>query len=249
MRTVIIDDEKHVREVLSAMLQKYCPQVELVGEAFNVTSGIKLIHDVKPDLLLLDIKLGDGTGFDLLHAVENLHFKVIFVTAYEKYAVQAFKFAAVGFILKPINHEELVEVINRVETLDLKNFSSHLQVLEENLKTDIKHSRKIILKTLDNIYLLQLGDIIVCESNRSYTAFKTVQQENILVSKPLKEYEMILEDHGFFRVHRSYMINLSHIRRFEKKEGGYIILTDDIKIPVASRKRDEILSILEKMTQ
>lgn len=249
MRTVIIDDESHVRETLTAMLHKFCAQVELVGEANSVESGVKLVHEVKPDLLLLDIKLGDGTGFDLLHALENHNFKVIFVTAFEKYAVQAFKFAAVGFILKPINHEELIDAISIAERLNQENFNSHLQILEENLQAEIRQNRKIILRTLDNIYLLQLQEIIVCESDRSYTVFRTLKDEKIVVSKPLKEYEALLEDHGFYRVHRSYMINLAHIRRFEKKEGGYIVLPENIKVPVASRKREELLSILEKMTK
>jgi two-component system LytT family response regulator len=248
MRTVVIDDEQHVREVLANMLDKYCPQLELVGEANSVESGIKLVHEVKPDLLLLDIQLGDGTGFDLLRAVEYLNVKVVFVTAYEQYAIQAFKFAAVGFILKPINHEELSEVMGRVESLENKDFSSQLEVLEDNLQADIRQNRKIILKTLENIYLVKLQDIICCESDRSYTIFRTTQHEKILISKPMKEFELILEDHGFLRIHRSHIINLSHIRRFEKKEGGYMVLTDDIKVPVASRKREEMLAVLEKMT-
>ncbi len=245
--TVIIDDEAHVRETLGRLLATHCPQVKLVGEAEGVVSGVKLIRDLHPQLVVLDIRMDDGTGFDLLHRFETIDFKVIFITAYEKYAVLAFKFAAIDFLLKPVNPEELVDAVKRAETLIQEHFNSQIQALEENLKTDIRQKKKIVLKTKENIYLVDLQNITHCESDGCYTYVHTTAGDRILISKTLRDFDDMLSDSGFYRVHKSYLINLSQIKRFEKHEGGYIILNNDCKIPVASRKREELLDLFEKL--
>jgi len=249
IRTIIIDDEAPVRETLSRLLIMHCPQVKMIGEAHDVASGIQLIRDLRPQLVLLDISMGDGSGFDLLQKVETIDFKIIFITAYEKYAVQAFKFAAVDFLLKPINPEELTDAVKRAEVLVQEHFNTQLQALEENLRTNIQQKKKVILKTLENIHLVDMQDITHCESDGCYTLIHTVSGEQILVSKTLHEYDIMFSEHGFYRVHKSYLINLSHVRRFEKQEGGYIILKNDHKIPVASRRREELLALFEKLAE
>jgi two-component system LytT family response regulator len=247
LRTVIIDDENHVRETIGRLLAMHCPQVKVVGEANGVESGLKIIRTLHPHLVLLDIRMDDGTGFDLLHKFETIDFKVIFITAYEKYAVQAFKFAAIDFLLKPVNPEELADAVKRAEFLVQEHLQSQLQTLEENLKTDIRQKKKVVLKTLENIYLVDLQNITHCESDGCYTYVHTTTGDRILISKTLREFDDMLNDSGFYRVHKSYLINLSQIKRFEKHEGGYIILNNDCKIPVASRKREELLDLFEKL--
>jgi two-component system LytT family response regulator len=247
LRTVIIDDEAHVRETLTRLLVMHCPQVKVVGEAYSVASGLKIIRELNPQLVLLDIKMDDGSGFDLLRRLEVIDFKVIFITAYEKYAVQAFKFAAIDFLLKPVNPEELADAVMRAETLVQEHFNTQLQAMQENLRTDIRQKKKIVLKTLENIYLVDMQDITHCDSDGCYTTVHLSGGEKIIISKNLGEFEDMLGESGFYRVHKSYLINLMHIKRFEKHEGGYIILTDDEKVPVASRKREELMELFEKL--
>jgi len=245
--TIIIDDEAHVRETLSQLVAKFCPQVQVIGEAFSVESGFKAIRELHPQLVLLDIHMGDGSAFDLLKKFETFDFKIIFITAYEKYAVQAFRFAAIDFLLKPVNPEELADAVKRAESIVQHQLNTQLQTLEENMKSDIRQKKKIVLKTMENIYLVSLQDITHLESDRSYTTVHTLKHDRIVISKPLKDFDDLLCDDGFYRVHKSFLINMMHIERFEKHEGGTIVLNGDHKIPVASRKREEILELFDKL--
>lgn len=247
LSAVIIDDESHIRATLTRLLAKYCPQVKVTGEGQGVKSGAKSIMKHHPDLVFLDIEMDDGSGFDLLNEIENIDFKIIFVTAHEKFAVRAFKYSAVDFLLKPVNPQELAEAVERVMEVQQSEYNTRLEALEHNFNPGSEADRKIIIKTLENIYLTSVKDIYYCESDGSYTRIYTTEEEEILVSKPLKEYDELLKDDGFYRVHKSYLINLRHIKRFEKQEGGYIILKNDHKIPVASRKKDELLDMLESL--
>jgi two-component system LytT family response regulator len=249
MQVLIIDDEAHIRDSLNKLLDRHCPQVTVSGEADGVDTGLKAIHDLHPDLVMLDIQMADGTGFDLLNALPVIDFKVIFVTAFDQYALQAFKFSAVDYLLKPVNPEALAEAVKRAEQQVQAHHQLQMQALKENLKNIDKQHKKIILKTTENVYLLNLQDLITCESDDNYTRVYTTGGEKILVSKTLKDYEEMLSGCGFYRVHKSYLINLAHIKRFEKQEGGYIILTNDLKIPVASRKRDEMMELMERMAE
>ncbi|MCK9401132.1 MAG: LytTR family DNA-binding domain-containing protein [Bacteroidales bacterium] len=249
LRTLIVDDEDHMRDSLVKLLAKHCPQVEVAGKASSVATGIKALQELHPDLVLLDIQMSDGTGFDLLNSLPVIDFKVIFITAFDQYALQAFRFSAVDYLLKPVNPELLAEAVERAGQLIQEHHNIQMQALQENLRNIERQNKKIILKTTENIYLLDLNNIISCESDNNYTCVYTSDGEKILVSKTLKEYDNLLAGCGFYRVHKSYLINLAHIKRFEKQDGGYIILTNDLKIPVASRKRDEMLELLEKMAE
>jgi len=231
------------------LLAKYCPDATVAGTASGVASGIKLIREVRPDLLLLDIQMTDGTGFDLLQGIPDVECKVIFVTAYDQYAVQAFRCAAVDYLLKPVNPEHLAAAIDRAAHLVADHFNLQVDTLKSNLKAASNQDKKIILKTTDQIYLLDIKNIVTCESDSCYTTVHTLQGDHIMVAKTLKEYEEMLTGCGFFRVHKSWLINLAHIRRFEKQDGGYIVLAGDLKVPVASRKREEMMELLEKMAE
>jgi two-component system LytT family response regulator len=246
-RVLVIDDEEHMRDTLVKLLAKHCPQVNVIGTSDGVKNGIKAIRDLNPDIVLLDIQMPDGTGFDLLANFIPVDFKVIFVTAYDTYALQAFRFSAVDYLLKPVNPELLTEAVTRAGQMVQEHFNMQVQALEENLKSISSQHKKIIIKTTENIHLLDIKNIISCESDSSYTSIHTTDGDHILVSKTLKEYDELLAGCGFYRVHKSHLINLVHIKRFERQDGGSIVLTNDLKVPVASRKRDEMIELLERM--
>jgi two-component system, LytTR family, response regulator len=248
-RVLIIDDEEHMRDTLAKLLARHCMQVNVIGSAEGVHSGIRAINLLHPDIVLLDIQMKDGTGFDLLAEFPSIDFKVIFITAFDQFAVQAFRFSAVDYLLKPVNPLLLAEAVNRAAHMIQDHFNLQVQALEENLKSIHKQQKKIIVKTTENIHLLELKNIISCESDSSYTTIRTTEGDAIMVSKSLKEYEELLSDCGFYRVHKSHLINLIHIKRFERQDGGSIVLTNDLKIPVASRKREEMLELLERMAE
>ena len=247
VRTLIIDDEAHIRETLTTLLNKFCPQVNIVGNANSVASGIKAIREKNPELILLDIKMDDGTGFDILEHFNTIDFKIIFITAYERHALEAFQFSAVDYILKPVNHEKLAKAVQRAQILVQEDFNTQINALKSNINTVNKKDKKIVLKTLDNIYLLNTSDIMQCRSDGCYTIFESVNEESIMVSKVLKEYDEMLSGSGFFRVHRSHLVNLQHIKRFEKQEGGSVVLSNDKKIPVSSRSRERLLTLFEEI--
>lgn len=249
LKVLIIDDEAHIRDSLKKLLNRHCPHINVSGEASGVKEGLQAIHANPFDLVFLDIQMADGTGFDLLNSLETIDFKIIFVTAFDQFAIQAFRFSAVDYLLKPVNPEFLVEAVKRAEQLINQHDLLQVQALKENLKNIDNHNKKIILKTAENVYLLNLNEIVACESDDNYTRVFINNGDKILVSKTLKEYEEMLSGCGFYRVHKSFLINLAHIKRFEKQEGGYLVLANDLKIPVASRKRDEVMELLEKMAE
>lgn len=249
LRTLIVDDEEHVRLTLQKFMGKYCPQVTVIGQAESVGEAFGMINRHRPDLVLLDIKMGDGTGFDLLKKFETPDFKVIFITAHDHYAVQAFKVSAIDFVLKPVDPEQLVEAVEKARQAVQQDLRIKLEALETNLQTDQNRKKKIVVKTLDNIYLLETGCITHLEADASYTRIFTSDQGEIMTSRPIKDYEEILSGFGFLRIHRSYLINLMHVKRLEKGDGGFVVLTGDGKIPVASRKRDMMINLLDELAE
>jgi len=249
LRTLIIDDEVLMRQTMEKLVHEHCPNVKLLAKAESVKSGVEAIRKYHPDLVLLDIKMDDGSGFDLLKQLEPIDFKVIFVTAYDEYAIKAIKFSALDYLLKPVDPDDLTKAINKAEKLVVKELNTQLGVLKDNMQSGNISSKKIILKTFDNIHLVKMVDIIYCESYDNYTNFHLQDNNKILVSNTLKEYEEMLSEYGFFRVHKSFLINLAHIVRFEKSEGGSIILTNKKMVPVSSRKREQLLELLDKISE
>jgi len=247
LRTVIIDDEVLMRQALTRMVREHCPNARVVGSAGSVASGVAEIRKQHPDLVLLDIKLDDGTGFDLLKKLEPIDFKVIFITAYDEFAIRAVKFSALDYLLKPVESGDLVQAINKAEKLVLKELNMQLNVLKDNMQSGTVDNQKIILKTLENVHVVKIGNIIYCESDDNYTNFNLIDGSKILVSTTLKDYDEILSHYGFLRVHRSFLINLSHIVRFEKSEGGNVVLTNNCVVPVSSRKRELLLELLDRI--
>ncbi len=246
MKVIIIDDEARARKSIADLL-KFSPQdISLVAEAESVASGFAVITTHKPDLIFLDINMPDGTGFDLLKKLDNINFKIIFITAYEEYAVQAFEFSAIDYILKPVDPKKLFEAINRAHQLvEQENISLKLNALFANLENSASENKKLILKTSESIYVVNTDDIIRCESDAGYTQFYLLDDKRIIVSCNLKDYEEMLDGYGFYRIHQSHLINLKYIDHYSKTEGGAVVMKDNSELPVARRKKESFLKLLE----
>lgn len=248
MRTIIIDDEEKARKTIMGFLAMSCKEIEIVAQAESVETGLKAIREFQPELVLLDINMPDGTGFDLLKLIGNFSFKLIFVTAYEEYAVKAFKFSAIDYILKPINPTELIEAVEKARQLfDKENFELRYKAFIANYDNKLKSDKKLVLKTSESIFMIEVKDIIRCEADGSYTTFYLNDCRKILVSKNLKEYEDMLTELNFFRAHHSHLVNLNYMQSFEKRDGGYILMKDKSMVPVSTRRKDELLTLFENM--
>ncbi len=248
INTIIIDDEKKSRETLIEILKLHCKKVSVVAQAEDIKSGIDAITRYEPDLVLLDVKMPDGTGFDLLQELGTIAFKVIFITGFEEYAIKAFKFSALDYIIKPIDPDELTAAINRVEkSYDNENLSGKLSTFLTNIDNITKEVKKIVLKTSENIYVINVQDIIRCESDRNYTRFYFNDGKKLLVSITLKEYDELLNGYGFYRVHQSHLVNLNYISHYEKGDGGSIIMKDGSSVAVSIRKKENLLSLLDRL--
>jgi two-component system LytT family response regulator len=241
---IVIDDEKRARETILDILSFSKIHLEIIGQAESVKSGIELLTRMKPNIVLLDINLADGTGFDILKKLGRINFKVIFITAHEEYAVQAFKFSAIDYILKPIIAGELLDAVEKAcKAINREDTELKLGALLSNLDK----IKKIVLKTAESIHIINIKNIIRCEADVNYTLFYLENTDKLLVSKTLKEFGELLEPAGFFRTHQSHLVNLEHVVRFDKTEGGHLVMADESIVPVSSRKRDELFQVFEKM--
>ncbi|TLV00767.1 LytR/AlgR family response regulator transcription factor [Dyadobacter luticola] len=253
LRAVIIDDETNAREALTNLLRIICPEVEVCGEAKNADQGIELIGKEKPDLVFLDIQMPGKTGFDLLASFEKVDFGVIFTTAYQEYAIRAFRFSAIDYLLKPIDPDELRAAVDKFKSQAGSINPQQIQILQEHLdpakaprliERKRNDNQRIALPTAEGIHFVQMTEIIQCESLGSYTKFHLVKGPAIVVSRLLKEYEEILDNFYFFRVHQSNIINLEHIKRYVKGDGGQVWMSDNTEIEVSRRRKDEFLALL-----
>ncbi|RLD58629.1 MAG: DNA-binding response regulator [Bacteroidetes bacterium] len=248
IKTIVIDDEVKARETILSMLKTYCPEVEVIGTAGSVNEGVKVLEEMKPDLLLLDIKMADGTGFDLLRKLKDINFLVIFITAFEEFAIRAIKFSAIDYILKPLDPDELMNAVQKaLGVIHKDSMSVKLDALYENLDTISTNAKKIVLKTTDSVHIVNLKDIVRCESEKNYTHFYTTENEKITVSRTLKEFNELLTDYKFYRVHQSHLINLAHVKRYEKQHGGFLIMDDDSSVPVSFRKKEDLMKLFKSL--
>jgi len=248
IKAVIIDDEPAMQDVNRMLLHEYFPEIELSGIANSVESGVQLIREQKPQLVLLDIELGSGTGFQVLQQVKPYSFKIVFISGYDKYAIKAIKFSALDYILKPVNETEFQLAIQKavIEINNLENQQEQTLHLLETIKKEIKPG-KLVLKTADSLHVVDIDDILLCNSDNSYTTFFLENNEKIMVSKSIKEYEELLSDYNFFRPHQSYLVNLNHVKKIDKSDGGFIIMKNKKEIPVSMRQKKKLISLLEKL--
>ncbi len=246
IKTLIIEDELKSRDVLMKIIEKNCPELVVVGNASNVTEGVEMIKSLKPDLVFLDITMPDGSGFDLLEQVSDQKFDLIFATASNSHAIRAFKYSASDYLLKPIDIEELRNAVLRVvkrksETPDMNN----LNFLIQQLKRSDDNFQKITLPTGNAYEIINLKDIVRCEADGSYTYFYLTDKRKLMVSASLKHYEELLPEQDFIRVHHHNLINMNHVVRFLKEDGGYAVMSDGSKIEISRRKKDMFMERLK----
>ncbi len=244
MKTVIVDDELNAREGLKEILVKYFSEtIEVVATAEDVSSGIETIEKYNPDLIFLDIKMPDGTGFDVLKKIEHLSCEVIFVTAYDEFAIKAFQFSAFGYLLKPIKISDLRSVIERLNSKldEKKSNDGRTKILIENYEAEGNKVKKIVIPNLAGFDILEIKKILRLEGDKNYTRFICEEEAPILVSKTLKTYEDLLHDHGFIRVHQSTIVNLHHVKKYMKGDGGEVQMSDGQMIKVARQRKEAFL--------
>jgi two-component system LytT family response regulator len=245
-KILIIDDEKPTRELIKRMIDSFGFDVEIFIDGENVKSGVESIHRIQPDLVFLDIQMPDGNGFDVLKSVDQINFEVIFITAFQEYAIQAIKFSALDYILKPIDAEELRQSLsNALNKLNEKSDENVYQALHHNIQPQNK--RKLVLKTQESNYVVDIEDIIRCESDKNYTFFYLKTGKKILVSRTLKDYDILLSPFQFFRVQQSHLVNLNFVDRYDKQDGGSVIMKDGASIPLSPVKKDQFFKMLENL--
>ncbi len=247
LRVIIIDDIDFVRKENRIAIENHCPQLQIIAEANSVETGLEAIKQYAPDLVFLDVEMGDGTGFDLIKKLQPIKFKVIFVSGHEGFAVKAFRFSAIDYLLKPINSKELIEAVEKTEmALDNETMDLKLNTLFSNIARP-KNLQKLILKTAEKIFSVNIQEIIHCQGETNYTTFFLLDGSKIVVSRNLKEYEETLSDLGFFRPHQSHLINMAYFDHFIKSDGGQIILKNKAKVPLSLRKKVEFMGMLEEL--
>ncbi len=242
---VIIDDELNARKALENMLALYCPEIQLTGMAVDVASAHELLKEIHPDLVFLDVRMPDGTGFDLLKKFRKINFKIIFVTAYDQYALHAIKLSAVDYLLKPVNPRELRTAVDKAikQVESEEQLSRSLEVLEENIDPNQKN-KKIILNTSNQMYVIRLNQIIRLESDENYTIVHIDPDKKIMVSRTMKEFEELLSLSGFCRTHHSHIINIDRVDHYQKGGSGQVVLTNGEKVPLSSRRKELFMKSL-----
>lgn len=247
IRTIIIEDEKHLRETNRFLLENNFPNIKIVGEATCVGQAIDLIGKLKPNLVLCDIELEDGNIFQVLQRCKPYTFRPVFITAFNHYALKAIKFSAIDYVLKPVNEFEFCEAIQKAIN-SLGNESASVQT--ENLMSGLPNleiPKKMVLRTSDAIHLININDILYCKSDNSYTTFFINNKKEIIVSKGIKEFSELLSEYRFVRPHQSFLVNINCITKIDKTDGGFIIMSNGAQIPISVRRKQVILDEIEKL--
>ncbi len=250
LKAIIIDDEQGGRDTLTNFIKLYCKEVEVVGEADGVASGLELIRSQKEplDIVFLDIQLKDGLSFQILDQLDEINFEVVFATAYNQFAIKAFNYSAVGYLLKPIDPEELKAAVDRTINGRSPQMKKRLEVLSNHFNNP-NTFEKMSISAVDGIYFINIKDIVRCEGEDNYTHIFLNTDEKITVSKTIKEYEKLLTPVNFYRVHKSHVVNLNCITKFVKGEGGYLVMDDGKMIDVSRRRRAAFMEQLRKLQQ
>ncbi|MCF8365835.1 MAG: LytTR family DNA-binding domain-containing protein [Bacteroidales bacterium] len=247
INAILISNDESTRNSITKTVETYCPNVTLVASANDVKSSIGAINEHEPDLVLLDIKLKDGSGFELLDHFGKPEFKVVFLSNYSDYAIKAIKHNAIDYLLKPVKDEELAQAIKKAD--DLIRYEEKLQAkaLGESIK-NINKSHRMVLKSQDQVHVVDSVDIIRIEADGNYSTFYLTEGRKIVVSKSTKEYEEALLDQGFHRIHKSHIVNINKMSYFDKADGGILVMCNGDQVPVASRKRDMLMELFDSLT-
>ena len=250
MKALIVDDESRARDSVRELAQLCCPDIQSFSEADSIQSGVIAIANQKPDILFLDVDLGDGNGFDLLEEIRNEEsIQVIFITAHNEYALKALKASAVDYLLKPVKPSELIAAVGKVKKkLKQYELNDQIDTLLYNLNHEEKGIQKIAIKTVDSIHLINVNHIIYCQSDGGYTTFHLINNQKIVNAKLLGDYEAILPANLFMRIHQSYLVNLNYVVRYDKKEKQYLVTTENHTLPVSTRKREKLIAYLDSLS-
>ena len=240
INAIIIDDERHSCDALKMLLAKCCPQIQVAAICHSGEEGITKIYELKPQLVFLDIEMPHMNGFQMLEQLSAINFEIIFTTSYDQYAITAFKFSALDYLLKPIDREELQKAVEKVSKKISPPVSQQLEILLQKINQPSIAVQRIALPTMQGLEFVPVDSIISCSSNNNYTEFFLADKKRLLVSRSLKEVEDMLVDHSFLRVHNSHVVNMNAITRYVKGEGGYLVMTDNSTVDV-SRSRKELL--------
>ncbi len=247
IRSIIIDDEPNNIENLRSIINTYSPEVEIIATALNAADGINVIRTHQPDLIFLDIQMPGASGFDVLKAFTPVNFEVIFITAYDQYGIQAIKFSALDYLLKPIDITEFkLAIYKATEKISARKQNHSIENLLAYIKSGQREIPKIALPTLNETMYVKVTDIIRCEAENNYTTFYLQNGERILVCKTLKEFADLLQPHQFIRTHQSHLVNLHFVKSYLKEDGGTLLLNDQTKIPISRQKRDKVKQELNK---
>ncbi|MEZ5083978.1 MAG: LytTR family DNA-binding domain-containing protein [Bacteroidales bacterium] len=247
IKAIIISGDRSSIEQVSTLISASCPDIGIDATASELNKSVSIINSYQPDLLILDTFLTDGSGFDLLNHFENPDFKTIFISEYPEYAIKAIEYSASGYLLKPINEKKFTASVNKVKNMIEKEEKLQLRLLDHTMH-EIKSEENIILRTNEQIHSVKPSDIIRLEADGNYSTFYMNDGRKVIVSKPTSDFEEILVENGFFRIHKSHLINMRKLSYFEKAEGGSVVMMDGSSVPVASRKRDAVIELLEKLS-
>ena len=247
MKAILIDDERNALEILEWMIQKNCPDVEIIAMCDSPLDGLEKIKALKPDLIFLDIEMPQLNGFDLLDRLGKHESDVIFTTAYNQFAIKAFKTCALDYLLKPIDPDDLKSAVQKAKNNKSKVSTDQLEILLSYMKADKPRPRRVALTATDHLIFVEVDKIIYCESDSNYTIFFLANGEKVMVSKTLKDVEEILEGSDFFRIHASYLINMKHVSKFTRGDGGYVVMSNNQHITVSRKKKDEFFEMFSKI--
>ena len=241
IRAIIVDDELKSCQNLERLLLDFCDNVEVSALCQTVAAGMEAIAQHKPHLVFLDVQMKGETGFDLLSKISPIDFEIVFITAYSEYAIKAFRFSAIDYLLKPIDLEDLKIAVEKVEHKKNVDIAARIEQLMHNIKPVSTKQYKLAIPSSDGMVFVKIDDIIYCEASGNYTIFYIADGKKYIVSRTLKEYEDLLADSDFFRIHNSYLINLNAIKKYIRGEGGQVIMSNDTALDVSKRKKESFL--------
>lgn len=245
IKTVIIEDERKSLLTLMTLLERYCPEVEVVGSGNNVEEGFRVLNELKPELVFLDISMPDGDAFDLLGRIGIVDFEIVFVTAYNDFALKAFDFSALHYLLKPINYLDLQVAVRRFKKIrHASNIKPRLEILNQSLKNQFE---KISLPTNDGLIIIEIKEIIRIEASHNYSIFYLTSGQNLIVTKSSNHFEEILRDLNFFRIHNTHLINLQYVKKYIRGQGGSVILSDGTQLSISRSRKADFLESLRNL--